>query len=147
MPNAVIINPALTKLGVFQVFHDSLATIYQLPHTRNFFSTSTSSCSVVSTNVDMATVHCSKPASLLRTELSMKGWKATVNGKAVPITTINGVYQRINVPEGTSTIEYSFFPPHERAAVFLALLAGLFLVGSLVNERRRFIPKRRAKDY
>jgi uncharacterized membrane protein YfhO len=80
---------------------------------------------------------------LLRTELSMKGWKAFVNGKEVPITTVHKVYQEVSVPSGQSTVTYSFSPPHERDALIIGFLGGLFLIGSFVNERRRFIPTRR----
>ncbi|HEY5267131.1 MAG TPA: hypothetical protein VIJ40_09980 [Acidimicrobiales bacterium] len=148
MPSSVIINPELTTLGVKEVFHDALATIYQLPHTRGLFSTSSSSCTVTSSSDNQATVNCpSAGATLLRTELSMTGWKATVNGKVVPITTVNGVYQQVALPKGTSTVDYSFFPSHERYAILLGILGGLFLIGSLVDERRPFKRRRlRSRD-
>lgn len=147
MPVSVVINPKLTALGVTKVFSDSLATIYQLPHTRPFFSTSNSACTVTSTGDDRASVHCpAGGATLLRTELAMKGWKATVNGQPATITTVDGVFQRVTVPAGTSTVRYGFYPPHERYALLLAFLAALFLVGSLVNERRPFIRHRTTDD-
>jgi hypothetical protein len=144
IPSSVIINPKLTALGVKQVFKDSLATIYQMPYTRPFFTTSSSSCAVHSTGNNFATVNCpSGGATLLRTELSMKGWTASVNGKSVTITTVDGVYQRISLPAGTSSVEYKFFPPHERYALLLGFLGGLFLIGSFLDERWRFFPSRR----
>ena len=143
IPIQVVLSPALTKLGVTKVFSGTLASVYQLPNPRGFFSTSPSSCTVSSTNDNVATVNCSKPgATLLRTELSMNGWKATVNGKPATITTIDGVYQQIDLPNGHSVVEYSFFPPHERYALLAGLLAGLFLIGSFVNERVSFITRR-----
>jgi uncharacterized membrane protein YfhO len=72
----------------------------------------------------------------LRTELSMKGWTASVNGRASTITTVSGVYQRVNVPAGTSTVTYRFLPPHEDEALAVGLLAGLLLAGSLLYEVR-----------
>ncbi len=141
VPSSVVLAPQLVKLGVTQVYRDSLATIYQLPDPRAFFTTSSSSCTVSSTNDDVATVNCPVAgATLLRTELSMAGWTATVNGHAAPITTIDGVYQQVALPEGTSTVTYRFFPPHERYALLLGVLGGLFLVGSFVNERLAFVP-------
>ena len=146
VPSSIILNPQLTKLGVTQVYHDDLATIYQMPHTRPFFSTSSSSCSVRSTTDDLATVTCPTSGEhLLRTELSMKGWTATVNGRAATITTVDGVYQRVDVPEGTSTVVYRFYPPHERYALLVGFLGGLFLIGSIVNERLPFVPVRRRR--
>lgn len=136
VPSSVVLLPALFNLGVKQVFRDSLATIYLMPSTRPFFSTSQPSCTVTSTEDNVATVTCAKPgATLLRTELAMTGWKASVNGRSVPITTVDGVYQQVALPQGTSTVRYSFFPPHERYALLLGFLGGLFLIGSFLNER------------
>jgi hypothetical protein len=143
MPSSVILNPRLAKDGVKQVFRDSLATIYEMPHPRGLFSTPNSTCTITSTNDSTATVDCPKPTTLLRTELSMKGWKAFVNGKQATIVTKDHVYQQISVPAGTSTVTYSFSPPHERDALIVGFLGGLFLIGSLINERFPFIRKRR----
>jgi len=143
IPIQVVLSPALTKLGVKKVFSGTLASVYELPHPRGLFSTSSSSCTVSSTNDNVASVNCSTSGStLLRTELSMNGWTATVNGKPATITTVDGVYQQVDVPSGTSVVKYSFFPPHERYAALAALLAGLFLIGSFVDERFPFITRR-----
>jgi hypothetical protein len=143
MPTALPILPALTNLGVTIAFHDAKVNIYQMPKPRAFFSTTSSSCTVTSTNVNRATVNCpSGGSTLVRTELMMAGWKAFVNGKAVTIHTQSGVYQTIKVPSGTSTVTYSFLPPHEKYAVLLALLAALFLIGVWVYERRDRVRER-----
>jgi hypothetical protein len=143
MPSAVVLNPRLVKDGVTRVFSDSLATIYELPDPRPFFSTPNSTCTITSTSDNEATVGCPKPTTLLRTELSMKGWRAFVNGKQETIVTKDHVYQQITVPAGTSTVTYSFSPPHARDALILGALGGLFLIGSFVNERYPFVPTRR----
>ncbi len=144
VPSKVIISPKLTALGVKEVFSDSLATIYQMPHTRHFFSTSSPACTISAPNDNTATVNCpTGGATLLRTELSMKGWTATVNGTSVKITTVDGVYQKVTLPAGTSIVKYRFFPPHERVAGLLGLLGGLLLIASVVDERWRFFPSRR----
>ncbi len=143
MPSAVVLNPRLVKDGVIQVFHDSLATIYELPHPRPFFSTPNSTCTITSTSDNSATVDCPKPTTLLRTELSMKGWRAFVNGTQETIVTKDHVYQQVSVPAGTSTVTYSFSPPHARDALIVGTLGGLFLIGSFVNERYPFVPTRR----
>lgn len=141
VPSSVVLIPQLVKLGVTQVYRDSLATIYQMPNPRAFFTTSSPTCTVSSASDNVATINCPVAgATLLRTELSMAGWTATVNGKAAPITTVDGVYQQVALPQGTSTVIYRFFPPHERYAILLGLLGGLFLVGSWLNERLDFVP-------
>jgi len=142
IPSSVSLLPGLAQRGVKQVFRDSLATIYQMPHPRPLFSAANARCTVTSTSDNSASVRCPSATTLLRTELSMKGWKAYVNGKEVPITTVHGVYQEVSVPAGTSTVTYTFFPPDERYALLLGFLGFLFLLGSVVNERRRFVPTR-----
>jgi hypothetical protein len=133
-PRSLRLLPSLTALDVKPVWHDSLATIYTLPHSRPFFS---SSCNVSSTDVNVATVNCaSTDATLLRTELSMPGWTATVNGRATTIHTVDGVYQEVTLPRGTSTVSFSFMPPHEDVALALGVAALLLLIGSCLLERR-----------
>jgi hypothetical protein len=138
LPKALVILPALTNLGVTLAYSDAKVNIYQMPDPRSFFSTKSSSCTVTSTNVDQATVNCpSGGSTLVRTELMMAGWKASVNGHAVDIKTRDGVYQSVKVPEGTSTVTYNFLPPHEKYAILLALLAALFLIATFAYERRQ----------
>jgi hypothetical protein len=135
-PRSMTLLPALAALHVTTVWHDTLATIYVLPHPRAFFS---SSCTVTSSDVDAADVTCSRSgATLLRTELSMPGWSATVNGTPAAIRTVDGVYQAIAVPRGTSRVAYRFVPPHEDQALVLGLLALVFLIGWCLYERRRY---------
>jgi hypothetical protein len=135
VPSRVTLLPQLTTLGLRPVFHDSLATIYSLPNPRSFFSSS--SCTVISTNIEEASVTCSTSSTVLRTELAMKGWTATVNGHPATLHTFDGVYQQVAVPGGTSTIRYNFTPPHEDPAILVAGLAALLLVLSLVFDIRR----------
>jgi len=145
-PSSLTLLPALTKLGVKPVFEDAegIATIYEMPDPRPFFSTSTS-CTVTSTDPAAASVTC--PAGshvLVRSELEMKGWRAFVNGKEVTIRTVDGVYQAISVPQGTSNVTFSYTPPHEKYALLAGLLAALFLLGSwLLGRFPDLVPRRR----
>jgi hypothetical protein len=138
MPSSVPLLASLSKLGVKPVFKDTvgIATIYEMPDPRPFFSTTSSTCTVSSTNPDAASVTCPKGSStLVRSELQMNGWRAYVNGHEVKILTSSGVYQSISVPAGTSSVTYTFTPPHEKYALLASLLAALFLVGSWIVER------------
>lgn len=138
-PTPVILLPSLVKLGVKRVFEDSIVAIYELPAPRNFFSAN--SCTVTSTNDDSASLNCpSGGSTLIRSELFMAGWHASVNGKAVKIKEVNDAYQSVAVPGGTSTVTYSFVPPHEDLALVAGFFAGLFLVYSWIRER---VPSRR----
>jgi hypothetical protein len=135
-PTAVVLLPALAKLGVTQVYTDSIVTIYELPHPRSFYSTTSSSCSVKSTNDNAASVNCPTGSStLIRTELAMAGWHAYVNGKEVTIKTSDGAYQSIPVPKGTSDVTFSYLPPHEKYAILAGLIGALFFAFSWLSER------------
>jgi hypothetical protein len=128
--------PQLAAVGVKKVWSDRLATVYALPDPRPFFSTASSSCTVSSTSLTEAKVNCpTGKSTLLRTEQSMKGWTATVNGRPAAVTTVDTVYQQIEVPKGTSTVEFSFQPPHERLAVIVGSAAMLALIVAALNER------------
>ena len=127
-PRSLALSAALRSLGVTAVFQDQATTIYQLPHTRPFFSTS-SPCRIASSSFDVVRISCPRATTLLRTELSMSGWHASVNGRSTSIATVDGVYQAVDVPKGSSTVSYSFEPPHESLALTLSLVVALFLVG------------------
>jgi uncharacterized membrane protein YfhO len=60
----------------------------------------------------------------------------------VTIKTVNGVYQSVKVPEGTSTVTYTYLPPHEKYAILLALLGAIFLLCTWGLERRNLRPRR-----
>jgi hypothetical protein len=138
VPNSVVMLPGFAQRGVTRVFEDSLAAIYQMPSPRPFISAASASCTVTTVAVDQASVSCPQGASsVVRTELSMDGWRAYVNGQPAEITTLDGVYQSVAVPRGASTLTYKFFPPHERYALLAALIAALFLIGAWVQERWR----------
>jgi len=142
LPASLALSPELSAQGLKLAFHDSSAIIYETPHPRPLFSSR--SCTVTSANDNVATTTChSAHATLLRTELSMEGWTVTVNGRSAKVTTVDGVYQRIALPEGTSNVRYAFLPPHETLAALLALLVLLFVVGSLVVDA---LSKRAAKE-
>jgi hypothetical protein len=136
LPASLALIPQLSREGLRTVFHDEFAIIYETPHPRPFFSSS-SSCEVTSTGVNLATATCSSTrATLLRTELSMTGWAVSVNGHAAKVTTVDGVYQRVTLPEGTSTVRFTFYPPHENLAILLALVALILVAGSFVLDAR-----------
>jgi uncharacterized membrane protein YfhO len=46
------------------------------------------------------------------------------------------LFQEVSVPAGTTTVRFSYLPPHSEVAVGLAVLAAIVLVGSLVFRRR-----------
>ncbi len=130
---------ALVHLGIKRVFADFRAVIYELPTTTPFFSSSNQNCTVTSSAVDQASASCTAPGTLVRSELMMPGWHASLNGRPVPIETLDGVYQTVALPTGASTVTFQFLPPHEEAAAagFLLGVLALFLVPAWPRWRRR----------
>ena len=140
--NKVPLSAGLSALGVTRVFKDAIVSIYEMPHPVPFYSTLDKTCTVTSTSVASVTVHCaSAGTTLVRSELWMTGWTASVNGVAATITPYHLAYQSVTVPKGTSTVDFKFSPPHVRYGFLAAILAALFLAGSWLLERG---PVRRA---
>jgi uncharacterized membrane protein YfhO len=78
----------------------------------------------------------------VRRELSFPGWTATVDGRRVPIRTVDRLFQTIDVPAGASHVEFSYTPPHWTLAVLLFLVGLLWLAGAPI---KRKVDARRAR--
>lgn len=132
--------PALEAAHLTRVFADSKVTIYELPHPAAFDTTPTSGCRLVSQQVDRATVDCAHPGTLLRRELYFPGWAATENGRPVAIRPYDRVFQMVDLPAGSTTVRFTFQPPH-LAAALAGLAAGLLgllgCLGAALLDRRR----------
>ena len=101
-----------------------------MPNPRAFFTTSSSTCTV--TSAERRRRHDQLPRRRRDAAAHRAldgGLDGHVNGKAAPITTVDGVYQQVALPRALDR-HLPFFPPHERYAISLGLLGGLFLVGS-----------------
>jgi len=117
------------------VFHDRLASIFELPNPAPYAQTSDASCNVAIAGRQTIQTLCANAAILTRRELFFPGWAATVNGQAVPISQ-SGLFQTVPVPAGTAVVRFSYAPEHIRAACALALLALALWLG--LAFRRRF---------
>jgi hypothetical protein len=123
--------PALPPDRVLRrVFSDNSVQIYQLPSPSPTYSTRHGVCSVKADGVEAATVSCSSPQTLIRRELYLKGWSATLNGRSVEVSSFDDLFQQIQVPAGTSEITFNYTPPHILIgyAAFLAGVACLAVV-------------------
>ena len=131
--------PQLEAAHLRPVFTDPQITIYELPHFASFESTSGPGCRVVSRHISSATVDCAHPGRLIRRELYFPGWSATANGRTVAIRPYDTVFQEVAVPAGSTTVRFSFQPPHmkEALAAFALGLLGLLvcLAGAGLDRR------------
>jgi hypothetical protein len=86
--------------------------------------------------VDKVSINCPSATTLTRLELTMPGWSAHVNGMAMTISSTDGLTQTVAVPAGTSTITFTYLPPHEEVAMIVSALA-LVAIASTWRPRRR----------
>jgi uncharacterized membrane protein YfhO len=76
----------------------------------------------------------------VRRELFYAGWNAHVNGATAGITMDKDLFQTIALPQGKSTVEFDYAPPHiiwMWLAVLLGLI-GLAVSGLLELRARRY---------
>lgn len=113
------------QVGLKNVFSDSTATIYELPNPNPYFQIVDGQCSISSSNKTSLTADCQKPSTLLRRELYMPGWKATVGGSKQAVKASGPLFQSINLPKGKSQVTFNFTPKHIEAAFLLFCLTVL----------------------
>lgn len=69
---------------------------------------------------------------LVLRQVKFPGWRTSVNRKPARLLTVDGVFQGVMVPRGTSTVRISYTPPGLHPSELLALLAALWALVSLV---------------
>jgi hypothetical protein len=116
-------------LRLREVYADRFADVYSTPRPAPFYQASRN-CTLSHPLIDSVKVHCRGPGTLIRRELYMAGWSATTrSGMALPLRSAadpsSDLAQVVRVPTGVWTVEYSFTPPHEEAAL------GAMCVGAL----------------
>lgn len=121
------------------VFDDGRVTIRAVPGAAPLFSGlgPAPACTVSTAGQTAATVDCTSAGPLVYREQYMPGWTATVDGRAVPVSAYEGVFQEVLLPAGRHRVSWSFLPPHERLAEAAFVLGVLLLVGAEVDGRRR----------
>ncbi len=123
--------------GIRRVHADSIDDVFSLPDPHHFFQVvSGGGCLSDDRAVDTVGLICIKPATIVRHELYMKGWTATVNGKQVPVTR-DGPFEEVKVAKGDSVVHFTFAPPHLEAAVGAFVLGLLLIIPFPMFLRRR----------
>jgi len=87
----------------------------------------------------VVTVHADRRRLLVVREASFPGWRATIDGRPVSEVMVDGVFQGVVVPSGTSRVVLTFRPDglSESEAVSLAAVAWAVLSSAAVGFRRR----------
>jgi uncharacterized membrane protein YfhO len=78
------------------------------------------------------TVKAATPALLILSEVDYPGWKATVNGKPVPIHKVNGLLRGILVSTGESRVLVHYSPGSVLFGAILSLAGLAFTAGLLI---------------
>jgi hypothetical protein len=131
-------------LGPRLVYHDNFAEIWELPHPAPAFSLTPvvgagrspdPSCTVVGSGWDRATIRCLHPTTLIRKVQYVPGWTAHLLDSDRSLAARQegpaGLFQQVRVPAGTTTVVFTYLPPHEDLAIALAVLAAMTLLASL----------------
>ena len=136
----IVTPPGLTFPAVdalHRVFTSRVAWIYELDGARPYFDVDPDVCHVETVSRDRASVSCRSPAALVRRELHMPGWRATVGGRAARINLVAGGVQEVRVPEGSSTVRFGYVPPYGREALLAAPIGAAALAGGALGAVRR----------
>ena len=119
-----------------EVYHDGVTEIAELPDPAQLFSSVGGKCFVRTRAATEAVVDCQKPSTLVYRELSMPGWRASVNGSSVTPRPYGSLFQAIDLPAGTSTVRFEFLPPFANVGAVLLLLGVLALLAACPPVRR-----------
>ncbi|HUY08100.1 MAG TPA: YfhO family protein, partial [Candidatus Dormibacteraeota bacterium] len=80
--------------------------------------------------------------TITRREMYFPGWIASVNGRAVPISRADSIFQAVPVPRGRSTIRFEYEPEYISAGLVAALVGLLLLLVELaLSVRARNQPR------
>ena len=123
-PHGLVPPAQAASAQLHRVLSSPSGDIYQLPRPAAYVTLSSPGCRLVRPGLEAVTVTCAHPATLVRRETSMAGWSATVDGHPVALRA-SGPFQSMPVPAGTSTVTFTFSPPH------LALALAAFVLGLL----------------
>lgn len=138
MPVALGYGSALS--GSRKVYADSLLDIWEVPNSAPYFQvTQGGPCTLSSLKRETVTADCVAPATLLRRELYMPGWRASLNGAQALAVRQQDIFQVLTLPTGRNHVRYQFAPPYVDFGWGAASIgiAGLLWQGFVVMRRRR----------
>jgi len=116
--------------GIRKVFDDRFVSIFALPHPKPYFTTRGARCSLRPDGREAAVTSCSGPATLVRSEIYLPGWSATVNGHAARVRAYGRLLTSVQVGGGRSMVRFSYTPPGIPLAL-AGFAVGLLLLGGV----------------
>ncbi len=123
-----VANPVVDMLPVFA---DARTRIYEMPGAADYMEVHGGPCTMTIVTREQAVTDCVRPAALLRRELFLTGWYASINGRETAITSgaLSGEteFQQVMLPAGRTNVVWWYSPPHS------ALIAWLCGSGALAT--------------
>jgi hypothetical protein len=120
--------------GDRRVHQDKIATVIELPDVRDYLTAG--SCKLDVNSRDELTADCPEPSQLIRLELFMEGWEASVNGVAKPIDAVEDAFQGVGLPAGISHVRFLYWPKYLGASLAAAAASlALVLIGFAISVR------------
>jgi hypothetical protein len=126
--------------GSRKVYADSVMDIWELPNPAPYFQVIQGGpCTLSTMRREEVTAECVAPATLLRRELYMPGWRVTANGTTAAAVQQDGIFQSASLPVGRSQVRYHFAPPYVEFgwAASMVGMAGLVWQVVLIGRSRR----------
>lgn len=112
-------------------------SIFELADVRRYAAAP--DCEVILRSYDEMRTSCSRPSRLVRLNVHMAGWTATVNGRVAPIGLAENTFQTLELPEGSAEVIFRYTPPGFTTALLAAAGAALLLLtGFALAVRRRY---------
>jgi hypothetical protein len=92
-------------------------------------------------NVVRVQVDADGPSELVLADVNYPGWTARVDGKAVAISTADGLFRAVPVPAGSHEVTFRFRPQLLTISLALSVIGGLLGVALLVLGSRKRLAK------
>jgi hypothetical protein len=108
------------------VFRSRVADIFELPNPAPYVEARGGACRLRLASRDKLLADCAGPATLVRRESFDAGWRARIDGAAVPVARVDELFQAIPLAAGRSEIRFQYAPP---AIGWAAAGAALALAG------------------
>ena len=113
--------------GTRMVYSDALMDIWELPNPAPYYTVLHGDCGLSAETRNGLVAQCNTPAILLRRELYMPGWEATISGLSTAVSAHDEIFQTIPLGAGKNVVRFHFAPPYVDYAwiAFVLGLAGL----------------------
>ncbi|QDH16586.1 YfhO family protein [Swingsia samuiensis] len=118
----------------------AIGDLYRFRHPAPYFEADPS-CLLTPISREEITTSCTQPSHLIRRELMMPGWSATINNRNVSINSKDDLFEEINIPQGKSHIKFYFKPKYANWS-FISFFLGLLVL--FFHFARNYLRKKRS---